>query len=208
MFKNRTEAGKILAAELTPYKKKDTVVLSVFPRSIPIGLEIAKALDTPLEIFLSKKIGHPNNNDFKIGTIGLKGEILERTQSPLPPGYVENKMKDIRKSLRNTHRKFHKKKKSISLKNRQIILCDDGIATGNTILETLQLLKNYKPKKIIVAVPVSSPYGFQKILKSPEVADIISIDIPEGFYSIGSAYENFDEIEDETAIELFEHLKN
>lgn len=206
MFKNRTEAGKVLAKKLQPFKGKDTVVLSILERALPVGKEISKILDSPLEIFLCQKISHPKNREYFIGTVSLEGEVWNDVDSQIEESYLDQEVKKARRSLRKKKREFYRERMPLYLKNKQLIICDDGIASGETMLETLELLKERMAKKIIVAVPVASPSGIKKVRDSPYVSEVISVDIPEGFYSIGADYESFDPVNEEEAFKIFDDM--
>ena len=199
IFKDRFTAGKLLAKELKKYKnKKDAIVLAIPRGGLQIGCSIAKELNLNLDIILTKKIGYPGNPEYAIGAVSLTSEIVE--EQGISKDYIQNKIKNIRKSLKERYKKYLGKSKPQNLKNKIVILTDDGIATGKTMLLTIKLIKEQKPKKIIVAIPVG-PIDNIELLKE-NADEVICLYSPENFFAIGEFYENFEQVSDEEAIKL------
>jgi len=199
IFKDRFTAGKLLAKELKKYKnKKDAIVLAIPRGGLQIGCSIAKELNLNLDIILTKKIGYPGNPEYAIGAVSLTSEIVE--EQGISKDYIQNEIKNIRKSLKERYKKYLGKSKPQNLKNKIVILTDDGIATGKTMLLTIKLIKEQKPKKIIVAIPVG-PIDNIELLKE-NADEVICLYSPENFFAIGEFYENFEQVSDEEAIKL------
>jgi putative phosphoribosyl transferase len=204
MFHDRKEAGLALAQKLLHYKDVDGVVLAVPRGGVPVAYEVAKMLHLPLEIILSKKIGHPAHKEFAIGAVSLTGRIID-PDIYVPEEYIEQETRRIRMRLKDMYKKYMGDKDPTDIKDKIVILIDDGIATGNTLLSTIQMLKNNKPKKIVVAVPVASPSAAKKI--KDQVDEFISLLVPDNFYAVGQFYENFQPVSDEEVISLLNKLK-
>ena len=199
IFKDRFTAGKLLAKELKKYKnKKDAIVLAIPRGGLQIGCSIAKELNLNLDIILTKKIGYPGNPEYAIGAVSLTSEIVE--EQGISKDYIQNEIKNIRKSLKERYKKYLGKSKPQNLKNKIVILTDDGIATGKPMLLTIKLIKEQKPKKIIVAIPVG-PIDNIELLKE-NADEVICLYSPENFFAIGEFYENFEQVSDEEAIKL------
>ena len=199
IFKDRFTAGKLLAKELKKYKnKKDAIVLAIPRGGLQIGCSIAKELNLNLDIILTKKIGYPGNPEYAIGAVSLTSEIVE--EQGISKDYIQNEITNIRKSLKERYKKYLGKSKPQNLKNKIVILTDDGIATGKTMLLTIKLIKEQKPKKIIVAIPVG-PIDNIELLKE-NADEVICLYSPENFFAIGEFYENFEQVSDEEAIKL------
>lgn len=198
MFKNRQEAANALADRLEKYKGKNGVVFSIPRGGVPIGYEIAQRLKWPLDIVLSKKIGHPTNKEYAVGAVSLTGRIINNTLN-LDLDYVETETARIRKELQNKYHKYLHDKDPIVATDKVVILTDDGVATGHTILSTIDLLKRDKPARIIVAIPVSSPEALRKI--EERVDEVVCLAAPVNFRAVGQFYETFEQVEDEEVMD-------
>lgn len=202
MFKDRNEAANQLAKSLDTYKNKDAIVLAIPRGGVPIGFIISKALNLPLEVVLSKKIGHPMNKEYAIGAVTLKSRTLSDAAENISPTYIEEETKRIRDLLKNRQRQYHGSKKSLALKDKILIVVDDGIATGDTMLSTIKMLHDENPKKIVIAVPVAPPSAVKKLNDSKYVDEFICLLKPMNFSAVGQFYENFDQVEDKEVIQL------
>lgn len=195
-FKNREDAGNLLAEKLEKYKQTDAVVLTIPRGGVPLAYKIAKKLNLPLDIVLSKKIGHPMHKEFAIGAVTLKTCILSDAASEIPKEYIKTETQRIRELLQKRYDYYYEDIKPLPLKDKVLIIVDDGIATGNTMISIINLLYYEKPKKIIVAIPVASPSSIKKLKNSPFIDEIICILAPVNFRSVGQFYENFDQGDD------------
>lgn len=198
MLKNREDAAQQLADRLEKYSGNDGVVLAIPRGGVPIGYEIAKRLDWPLDIVLSKKIGHPTNKEYAIGAVSLNGYILNQNV-PVSRDYLETEVARIRTELQDKYHKYMDDKDPIILTDKIVILADDGVATGQTILSTIELLRRGNPEKIVVAVPVSSPEALRKI--EEQVEEVICLGTPEDFRAVGQFYESFEQVSDEEVMD-------
>lgn len=198
MLKNRTEAAQQLSDRLDQYSGKDGVVLAIPRGGIPIGYEIAKKLNWPLDIVLSKKIGHPTNKEYAIGAVSLTGYVLNH-DVPVPRDYIEDEVARIRTELQNKYHKYLDDQDPEVITDKIVILTDDGVATGQTLLSTIELLRRDKPSKIVVAVPVSSPKALKKI--EEQVDEVICLLTPEDFRAVGQFYESFEQVSDEEVMD-------
>lgn len=202
MFKNRNDAGKELSQLLLKYKGEDGVVLAIPRGGVPLGSVVAKALNFPLDLILTKKIGHPNNKEYAIGAVSLSGTILNR-DSAISDDYLNCEISRIRKVLKEKHDYYTQDRDSIDLNNKVVIVVDDGIATGNTVIAALNLLAVSKPKKIILAVAVA-PASFDQILQNlcVELDDWVCPLKPNNFQSVGQYYEDFSPVTDDEVVQL------
>lgn len=198
MFKNRKDAAQQLADRLSKYKEDQGVVLSVPRGGVPVGYEIAQSLDWPLDIVLSKKIGHPTNKEYAIGAVSLTGQIINQ-DVPVSRDYIEDETARIRTELQNKYHKYMDDKAPVTITDKTVILTDDGVATGHTLLSTIDLIKRDKPAKIVVAIPVSSPEALRKI--EERVDEVICLAAPVNFRSVGQFYETFEQTTDEEVID-------
>ena len=195
-FTNRHEAGKKLAERLKKYKgKRDAIVLGIPRGGMEVAFEVAKELKVPLSVLVTKKIGYPSDPEFAIGAVGPEGHysISEGYAAEAGEDYIKNTVKELSKEIGRRYKKYTKGKIP-GLKNKIVILVDDGLATGFTMMAAIEYAKSQKPKKIIVAVPVAAQDSFEKAKKSAD--EIICLHIPMFFGSVGSFYQEFQQLED------------
>ncbi len=204
MFRNRTEAGLILASKLKKYQYDPGVILAVPRGGVPVAYMVAKELGFPLEVILTKKIGHPMNPEYAIGAASLTDYIVV-PHDDVSQDYIDNEVVKIRKKLKEMYVKFMGDKTPEDLKGKTVIVIDDGIATGNTLLSTIDVIRKSDPAKIIIAVPVAPESAVSKL--SREVDDVVVVMMPENFYGVGSFYEDFDQVSDEEVIFYLNKLR-
>lgn len=199
-FKNRTEAGIQLASELLHYRGQDVVVLAVPRGGLPVGAMVARALNAPLDVALAKKIGHPYNPEYAIGAVSLVDRVLNNAEG-VSREYIDKMSTRIREQLKERYEKFHQERPSVSLKDKIVILVDDGIATGNTIVVLTALLKQQRPAKIVVAVPVAPLSAIEKLRSSGNIDEVICLHSPYDFQAVGQYYDHFYQVSDDEAIQ-------
>ncbi|MDI1306737.1 MAG: phosphoribosyltransferase family protein [bacterium] len=199
ILKDRIEAGLLLAEKLKTYQNSNSIILAVPRGGVPVGHEIAKKLHLPLDIVLSKKIGHPYNKEFAIGAVSLDSMIIDEH-----PGvsnvYIDEEITRLRKLLKEKYQLYMGNREPMDIKGKNVILVDDGIATGNTLLASIKMLRKQKPAKIIVAVPVL-PYGTVAIFES-NTDEFIYLIASKSFRGVGGFYEEFDQVEDEEVVKI------
>jgi len=192
-----------LAESLLDYRNRDVVVLAIPRGGLPLGAIIAKKLNAPLDVALTKKIGHPFNKEYAIGALSLENSILNDAVG-VTKGYIDEEINKLRKKLKARHNQYYKNNVPQNLEDRTVIIVDDGIATGNTILVTVDLVKMQNPKKIVVAIPVAPPSTVKKLENYPGLDAVICLETPYNFHAVGQFYEEFYQVSDEEAINLFE----
>ena len=205
IFTNRFDAAKELAKKLQKYKNNKNAIILAIPRGgVQTGYILAKELNLKLDIVLTKKIGYPGNAEYAIGSVSLKSKFINEKHKDISHDYIESEVKRIRKILKERYKKYLGDKKPTSLKNKIVIITDDGVATGSTILAAIELIKREEPKKIIVAVPVGPADTIKQLKKKAD--EVICLLIPEMFYAIGQFYQEFTQVEDEEAIRLLKEV--
>lgn len=204
MFRNRTEAGLLLASRLKKYQDDPGVILAVPRGGVPVAYVVAKELGFPLEVILTKKIGHPMNPEYAIGAASLTDYFVV-PHDDVSQDYIDNEVVKIRKKLKEMYIKFMGDKTPEDLKGKTVIVIDDGVATGNTLLSTIDVIRKSDPAKIVIAVPVAPESTVSKLSK--EVDDVVVVMAPENFYGVGSFYEDFEQVSDEDVIYYLNKLK-
>lgn len=200
IFKDRAEAGRLLAAKLKPV----SLVLAIPRGGVVVGQALAEALNSPLDIILVKKIGAPNNPELAIGAVGAFGEPTIDEELAKKTGaddnYIKNQISKIKIEIQEREKIFRSDKLPLDLKDKIVILTDDGVATGSTIVAAINILRQQNPKRIIVAVPVIARDSLAKI---ESVADeVVYLEAPEMFFAVGQFYQDFLQITDAEVIQL------
>lgn len=206
MFNDRFDAGKKLAEKLQKYKDATNALIVAIPRgALQIGSVLSHELRLPLDVMLTKKIGYPGNPEYAIGAVSLDSIIIDKRAiefSGVMETYLKNEISQIRQLLRARSQEYHKLRAPLNLENKIVIVTDDGIATGKTLEVTIDLIKKQKPAQIIVAVPVASKEALQSIKK--KVDELICLETPDYFLGVSQAYNHFDQVDDEQAIQLLQ----
>ena len=197
MFQDRIEAGLLLADKLRKYKNDPGVVLAVPRGGVPVAYAVAKELGFPLEVILTKKIGHPMNKEYAIGAASLTDYFIIPHEN-VTDEYIQQELKRVRQRLKEMYTRFMGDKEPESLEGKTVIVIDDGIATGNTLMGTVNVLRKSKPGKIVIGVPVASRDAVSKLSK--EVDEVVTVLIPEQFYGVGAFYEDFEQVSDEEVL--------
>lgn len=204
MFRNRIEAGLMLAAKLRKYKNEPGIVLAVPRGGVPVAYAVARELGLPIEIILTKKIGHPKNKEYAIGAASLNDYFIIPHED-ITEEYIQHELTAIRSRLKEMYKRFLGEREPQKLEGKTVIVIDDGIATGNTLLGTVRVLQKSNPGKIIIGVPVASQSAVRKLSK--EVDEVVSVIIPEEFYGVGAFYEDFTQVSDEEVMFYLDKLR-
>lgn len=208
MYKNRSEAGELLAAKLKEQlgavDPANAIVMTIPRGGVVIGRQVSNVLGYPVDSLIIKKIPAPNEEELAIGAIGEGGVVVWEEELCQRLGvtaeYKQEKVKEKVSELERKMSDFRGDKPLPMLKGKTVIIADDGVATGATIKVAINVVKNFAPQEIVVAVPVIAPDSLEEIKK---LADrIVYLEAPEMFFSVGQFYENFDQISDEEAREI------
>jgi putative phosphoribosyl transferase len=207
MFHDRVDAGRQLAKELVHYANREDVLILGIPRGgVPVAFEVAQALRAPLDIVLVRKVGTPGQEELAMGAIASGGvcNLNQQLIAELRIGdeQVAEAIATQEAELERRERLYRGSRPSISVKGKIVILVDDGIATGSSILAAVDALRKLEPKKIVVAVPVAPAHSDEQM--SRVVDEFVCVDKPEWFFGIGQFYENFSQTEDSEVSALLE----
>jgi len=198
VFANRTDAAHQLAAHLQYLRQAPRGVVLAVPRGgVPMGAIVAKALGWPLEMVLAKKIGHPTQPEYAVGAVSLESVVLT-PGIVLPDGYLHEQVARIRHRLQQRHQTYEGNRPPLVLTGRTVVLVDDGVATGHTLLATVELVRQQAPARLVVAVPVSSPQALGRL---QAVADeVVCLLAPPNLQAVGQFYRDFTQVTDEEVI--------
>jgi len=203
LFKNRTEAGKRLASELRDVGK-NSIILAVPRGGVVVGFEIAHALNFPLDIIITKKIGAPGNPELAIGAVAEDGTyLLDKglvQMLGVPMSYIEAEIERQKTEIKRRLLTYRGDVPDPRIEGLIVILVDDGVATGSTLKAALRSLKNRGAKSVIVAIPVGPIDTIRELQR--EADRVVFLSTPEPFYAIGEFYENFEQTSDKEVIEL------
>jgi len=204
MFRDRIEAGLLLADKLKKYKTDPGIVLAVPRGGVPVAYAVTRELGFPIEVILTKKIGHPMNKEYAIGAASLTDYFIV-PHDGVTEEYIQQELLRVRSRLKEMYTRFMGDKEPENLKGKTVIIIDDGIATGNTLMGTVNVLRKSNPGKIVIGVPVASKSAVQKLAK--EVDEVIVVMIPEEFYGVGAFYEDFEQVSDEEVVHYLNKLR-
>ena len=210
IFKNREDAGRQLAARLTAYADRDDVLVLGIPRGgVAVAFEIAQALHVPLDIFLSRKLGVPGHEEFAFGAIAagdgrfLDQQVIEATG--INPQQIEQITQQVQDLLQQRAALYRGNRPALQVTGRTVILVDDGIATGASIYAAISALRQMKPAKLVVAVPVA-PASTCAWLRN-HLDDFVCLYAPWQFYAVGQFYENFAQVDDEDVTDFLQRAE-
>ena len=210
LFEDRGDAGRRLAERLKPYAGEHPVVFALPRGGVPVGFEISRALDAPLEVIVARKLGAPGQPEFGIGAVAPGGvRILnERAVQALgiPEDYLEWVSDQESAEAERRLRLFRGDRPYPDLETRTAILVDDGLATGVTARAALLALNRLNPCRLILAVPVCAPQTAE--LLRPETDDLICLHAPTDLEAIGLWYRDFEQVPDEEVIRLLEEARH
>lgn len=208
-FNNRQDAGRQLAEKLADLKIKQAVIYALPRGGVMVASEIAKALHLPLDLIITRKIGHPLQKEYAIGAVSENGQFIvnEQAVSKIDRKYLEEEVRTQILEAKRRRKVYLGNRKTISPQNKTAILVDDGIATGLTMKAAIRELKlHYNPEKIIVAIPVA-PAETVEELKQIGI-EVVAVSIPDYFLgAIGSYYREFNPVSDEEVISIMKGLK-
>lgn len=199
IFKDRADAGQQLATLLDDCKGTNAIVLAIPRGGVIVAKEIAKALDLPLDIIVTRKIGAPGDDEYAIGAIDISGNGIfnEREKANIDEKWLADKILAEKNEAERRWTAYRKGRDALDLRGKTAIIVDDGIATGLTMEVAIEYVKSEGATKIIVAVPVA-PTDTIRTLKNK--ADVRVLESPAFFSAVGEWYENFPQVSDEEVI--------
>ncbi|HZQ29907.1 MAG TPA: phosphoribosyltransferase family protein [Patescibacteria group bacterium] len=204
MFESRMQAGIMLAEKLSRLvKDKNIVVLALARGGVVVGKVIAELLNAKLDVLVVRKIGAPFNQEFAIGAVAPKNTVYwnpEIIRGMRITKAQEIQLKKSKEKERKEKEKIFRGKKPFEISNKTVILVDDGVATGASVLAARKFLAKEKPKKVILAVPIIAKDTMESLKK--QFDSIVSVKVKKTFQAVGEFYRSFPQVEDEEVIKL------
>lgn len=207
-FTDRVDAGRLLGRELARrYAKRDDVLILGLPRGgVPVAAEVAKALDAPLDVFIVRKLGVPGHEELAMGAIASGGvRVLNRDvldYMPLSEGMIEAVTVKEQRELERREREYRCSRPPLDVRDKTVIIVDDGLATGSTMRAAVKALKRMQPRAVVVAVPVAAASTCSDFRAEGEADEVVCLRTPEPFQAVGLWYEDFSQTTDEEVHEL------
>ena len=199
-FRDRTDAGRRLAEELGRYAGRDDVIVLALPRGgVPVGAEVARALGAPLDVFLVRKLGVPGHEELAMGAIASGGtRVMNQDvvdQLRIAPKWVDAVAAQEGAELARREAAYRDGRPAPDVRNKTVILVDDGLATGASMKAGVAALRNLGPARIVAAVPVGARETCQELGALAD--EVVCAETPDPFYAVGSWYADFEQTSDE-----------
>jgi len=207
-FLDRTEAGQILAENLSNYANREDVVVLALPRGgVPVGAGVAKGLNAPLDVFVVRKLGLPGHPELAMGAIAsggvrvFNGEVVNALR--IPDEVIDVVSAEELIELQRREKAYRAGLTQLDLEGKTVIVVDDGVATGSTMLAAVSALRQLNAGRIVVAAPVIAASTYYELRRAAdEVAGVI---MPENFYAVGLWYKDFSQTSDQEVRDLLAH---
>jgi putative phosphoribosyl transferase len=207
-FRDRADAGRALARRLRAYANRPDVLVLALPRGgVPVAYEVARALRAPLDGFLVRKLGVPGQEELAMGAIATGGvrvlndDVVRLLQ--IPDEVIDSVAEVQWRELERREREYRDDRPPPAVRDKTVILIDDGLATGSTMRAAVAALRQQGPARIVVAVPVASAATCEDF--RDEVDDVVCVQTPEPFYAVGSWYDDFTQTSDAEVHALLEN---
>jgi putative phosphoribosyl transferase len=205
IFRDRREAGRVLAEELASYRGKDGLLVFGLARGgVPVAWEVASALHAPLDVFLVRKLGVPQWSELAMGALASGGGVVINDNVVLSLRISEEQLRAVidreAAELSRREQAYRGDRPPTDPRGKNVILVDDGIATGASMLAAVRAVRAAGPESIVVAVPVGPPSGCEQLAQ--EADDVVCATTPPGFEAVGQVYVDFHQVTDDEVREL------
>jgi predicted phosphoribosyltransferase len=201
-FQDRDDAARQLVAALQPYRGSNPVVLAIPRGAVPMGRIVSDALDGELDVVLVRKLGAPGNPELAIGAVDERGVAIladHAAWTGADDAYIDRESRRQLALIRERRGRYRPGNAAIPLKGRTVIVLDDGLATGSTMIAALQAARAQAPKRLVCAVPVAAPDSLARVAGLAD--DVVCLAAPRSFTAVGNHYLDFSAVTDEQVIE-------
>ena len=208
LFHDRKEAGIKLAERLKKYEAAENLMVLALPRGgVPVAFEVAKTLGAPLDVFITRKLRFPDNPELALGALAENGEVFlnQDLMDYCPDGYLEQEISYQKKEIKRRQMLYRGVVESPPLSGKTVILVDDGVATGATMIASIRALKASRVKELIVAVPVAPRDMIEKL--SGLADKLVILHTPSPFIAVGVHYFDFRQVSDEEVKKYLDESK-
>lgn len=202
-FEDRADAGRQLGEALSAYQGLQPLVLAIPRGGVPLGHAVADALGAELDVVLVRKLGAPHNPEFAVGSIGESGQVFVADyaeRAGADSRYIADESDRQLATIRRRRTQYASVQPPIPIAGRQVIVVDDGLATGATMRAALQEVRSQGPAKLICAVPVASPNGMIQVRSLCD--DLVCLSIEPDFSGVGQFYRDFSQVEDDEVVAI------
>jgi predicted phosphoribosyltransferase len=211
VFKDRSEAGRLLSRKLVHYKGSDSIILAIPSGGVPVAIELKKELNIPMDLIIVRKIQIPGNPEAGFGAMSPDGEvILNRSllrQIGLTKAEIKIQASKTESIIKQRGHVFRGDKPFPSIANKTVFIVDDGLASGYTMLAAIHFIRKKNPLKIVVVVPTASKRTVDSVL--PEIDELVCLNIRSGYpFAVADAYENWYDLTDEEVLALLKKKDN
>jgi predicted phosphoribosyltransferase len=203
-FRNRNDAAVQLAERLAAYKGQRPLILGVPRGAVPMARTIADALGGDADVVLVRKLRAPGQPELAIGAVDEAGNVLRGTYFDIADeGYLRDEIRTQREVIRGRREMYTRARKAIDPADRVVVIVDDGIATGASMLAAIRSVRARKPRKLVVAVGVAPMESLAQI--EAEADEVVCLVTPADFYAVGQFFDDFSEVTDEMAVTALSH---
>src|SRR5512132_1116545 len=204
-FFNRTEAGQFMAESLSAYADREDVIVLGLPRGgVPVAAEVAKRLNAPLDVFVVRKLGLPGHPELAMGAIAsggvrvFNGEVVNALR--IPDEVIDTVSAQELAELQRREKAYRAGLPPLDLEGKTVIVVDDGVATGSTMLAAVSALRQLNACRIVVAAPVIAASTYYELRRAAD--EVAAVIMPENFYAVGLWYKDFSQTSDEKVRDL------
>jgi putative phosphoribosyl transferase len=204
MFRNREEAGRMLADELSQYRNDPTALLLALPRGgVAVGYQLSLALHLPLDVFITRKIGAPGNPEYAIGAVAETGSLYLNQEAVSSFGLSRHELDRLihvqEKEIARRKDLYRQGRSLPQLTGRTVLLVDDGIATGSTFMASALAIRSLQPHRLVGAIPVGPPSTIREV--RAHVDELVVLKTPDPFEAVGNFFMDFTQVEDRDVVE-------
>jgi putative phosphoribosyl transferase len=200
-YDDRRQAGRVLAQHLLAYRDAAGLIVLALPRGgVAVGFEVAHALHAPLDVFVVRKLGHPAHEEYAVGAIASGGIRVMNPEASVPDGAMAAIVAREQAELARRERLYRDEQPPLSLRGRTVIVVDDGLATGSTMRAAIAAIRQQRPARLVVAVPVGAAETCESLRR--EVDELVCPAMPQPFRAVGLWYRDFPQATDTQVHEL------
>ncbi len=199
VFQNREEAGRRLAEKLQRYRGVPGGVILALPRGgVAVGYQLSLALHLPLDVFITRKIGAPDNPEYALGAVSEGGNVFLQPDALSTFGLTRKDIEVLvevqRREIARRQELYRQGRHLVPLKDRTVVVADDGIATGATFIASIEAIRRHRPRRLVAAIPVGPEDTISRV--RPLVDELVVLDTPDPFWAVGSHYVDFAQVQD------------